>query len=190
MNEVMCLAEGNGIKCYYQDTDSRRLSKNDAEKLSELYFNKYGIFADSNGVRGRELICNKLGQFHDDFPQLNGQTVYSVKGLYVGKKAYIDKVMNMRGDIGCICRLKGVKQEFIEITASSRYPQLSQVTYSNGMFIPDSKSEDASIMQLYEDLYNGVEIEFDLCSGTSPCFDMKHNFSVGTKDTFIQKLKF
>jgi hypothetical protein len=69
--------------------------------------------------------------------------------------------------------MKGIKKDVVSVRAKQLF----------------GNSEDA-IWKLYEDLYNGVEIEFDLCSGTSPCFDMKHNFSVGTKDTFIRKLKF
>jgi hypothetical protein len=67
-------------------------------------------------------------------------------------------------------RMKGIKQDVVEIRARELNDQ----------------SDDA-IWKLYEDLYRGVEIEFDLRSGSSPCFDMKHNFSVGTKDAFIKK---
>ena len=54
-------------------------------------------------------------------------------------------------------------------------------------------SEDASaysIYALYFDLYSGKEIEFDLCCGDKPCFDMKSNYSISTKTKFVRKLKF
>jgi hypothetical protein len=63
--------------------------------------------------------------------------------------------------------MKGIKQDVVEIRARELF----------------GDSDDA-IWKLYEDLYRDAEIEFDLCSGSSPCFDMKHNFSVGTKDVF------
>jgi hypothetical protein len=40
MNEVICLAENNGIRLYYQDTDSQHIKADDVIKLSELYKNK------------------------------------------------------------------------------------------------------------------------------------------------------
>jgi hypothetical protein len=60
MNEVMCLAEGNGIKIYYQDTDSCHLKRSDVQKLCNLYDTTYH----------RELIGSNLGQFHSDFIEI------------------------------------------------------------------------------------------------------------------------
>ena len=47
-----------------------------------------------------------------------------------------------------------------------------------------------AIYKLYEDLYDGKAIEFDLCIGNRPCFDMKKNFSILTKTKFVRKLQF
>jgi hypothetical protein len=61
MNEVMCTAESNGIKCYYQDTDSKHLKRDDVTKLCDLYAAKYG----------RVLIGSDLGHFHSDFIEMD-----------------------------------------------------------------------------------------------------------------------
>ena len=52
------------------------------------------------------------------------------------------------------------------------------------------KKEKYSIFELYKDLHDGKEIEFNLCDGAAPCFDMKSNFSIETKNKFTRKLKF
>ena len=62
MNEVMCLAFDEGCRIYYQDTDSMHICKSDLSKLESAFKSKYG----------RELIGTQLGQFHSDFPQING----------------------------------------------------------------------------------------------------------------------
>ena len=57
MNEVMCLAEDNGIKVFYQDTDSMMLYDKNVGALGNLFKEEYG----------RELIGEAMGQFHTDF---------------------------------------------------------------------------------------------------------------------------
>jgi hypothetical protein len=37
MSEVMCLAEDNGIKMFYNETDSNNMNQGDVLKLSELF---------------------------------------------------------------------------------------------------------------------------------------------------------
>jgi hypothetical protein len=78
MNEVMCLAEDNGIDLYYQDTDSQHMRYDDVSRLSELYREKYG----------RELIGKGLGQFHSDFPSIDGSESFSVKSIFCGKNIH------------------------------------------------------------------------------------------------------
>jgi hypothetical protein len=47
------------------------LKYDDIPKLSELYKNKYN----------RELIGKKLGQFHSDFPSMDGSDSFSIKSI-------------------------------------------------------------------------------------------------------------
>jgi hypothetical protein len=53
--------------------------------------------------------------------------------------------------------------EVIRITDNQRCPQLSSVEFKNDLLIPLDKKK-SSILQLYEDLSNGFEIEFDFCN--------------------------
>jgi hypothetical protein len=87
MNEVMCLAEDNGIELYYQDTDNQHMKAADVTKLLELYRNKYG----------RELIGKKLCQFHSDFMSMDGTELFVVKSIFCRKKIDRDKIMNDNG---------------------------------------------------------------------------------------------
>jgi hypothetical protein len=101
-----------------------------------------------------------------------GYESYATQSVFVAKKIYICNLMNDLGHSSFQYRMKGLKQDVVNIRARQLY----------------GETEDA-IWKLYDDLYRGVEIEFDLCSGARPCFDMKRNFSVGTKEAFLRKVR-
>jgi hypothetical protein len=109
MNEVMCLAEDIGCQIYYQDTDSMHISVDDLEMLESEFRNVYH----------RELVGKDLGNFHSDFPEICGETPVAAESIFVGKKIYIDKLMNSKNKIGFHVRCKGVSQDAI-IGAASR----------------------------------------------------------------------
>lgn len=187
MNEVMCLAEDLDIPIYYQDTDSMHIPERYLDKLSKEYKKKYH----------RELIGKDLGQFHPDFQCIgDSQNMpVAIHSLFVGKKTYIDMLQD--GDkIAFHCRAKGIPSDVVVKTANKLYPDKIQCQYKSGLVygrIQGNLNEDASaysIYALYFDLYSGKEIEFDLCCGDKPCFDMKSNYSISTKTKFVRKLKF
>ena len=62
--------------------------------------------------------------------------------------------------------------------------------YITRLVYPSEIGNEYAIYKLYEDLYEGKAIEFDLCIGNRPCFDMKKNFSILTKTKFVRKLQF
>jgi hypothetical protein len=177
----MCLAEDNDIKMFYQDTDSMRLPYDQLQLLTNLFKDKYGS----------ELIGKSLGQFHSDYPEISkGFETYGIKGWYCGKKSYMDKVSNDNKDIAYVCRMKGCKADGLAITSNQLYPNLDPVDYKNNLFYPKFGIGKASIEQLYEDLFNGKAIDFDLCLSASPCFDQHSNFSIETKSSFIRRIQF
>jgi len=47
---------------------------------------------------------------------------------------------------------------------------------------------DDSIEKLYDELFDGVEIEFDLAKSERPSFDMRGNFSVVTRTSFVRRI--
>ena len=136
MNEVMCLAEDNGLQVYYQDTDSNHILDKDIQVLSKLFKEKYG----------RELIGKGFGQFHSDFEIEGATDVYSRRAIFLGKKCYIDELVgkdaNGQEIIDYHIRMKGIPNECILYWTD-------RLGYKNPF-------------DLYEDFYEGVPIEFDL----------------------------
>ena len=189
MNEVFTTAEDAGIHIFYQDTDSGHFYKKDIPLLQELYNKKYN----------RELIGKNLDQFHSDFAEIDkGYESVAAKSVFVGKKSYIDMLTNDLGHIAFHCRLKGVKQDVIAITANEMFNSSDYVKVkydeSSGLFVPEGDTYDINskftVFQLYLHLYKGYEVEFDLCKSKNPCFEQNDNYTITTKNTFIRKLKF
>ena len=166
MNELMCLAEDNKLKIYYQDTDSMHVGCDDIPILSELYKVKYN----------RELIGCGMGQFHTDFNHhtaVNNDEVYARNTIILGKKMYIDELVGKdkynKVVVDYHIRMKGV---------------------SNDAILHKCKELKINPLQLYEKLYNNEVIEFDLlCNGTKPCFKFNSNFSVMASEKFSRKVK-
>ena len=155
MNEVMCTAEDIGIKIYYQDTDSMHIEKNKINNLAEEYKKRYG----------RELIGKNLGQFHNDFDEVeNG---YAYKSIFVGKKMYVDMLKNEKDESGIHYRMKGVNLDCVKLY---------------------SEENNCEIYDIYNKLYNGEEITFDLLKA-KPCFKMNDNQTVTNLLNFDRTIK-
>ena len=155
MNEVMCTAEDIGIKIYYQDTDSMHIQKNKIDDLAEEYKKRFG----------RELIGKNLGQFHNDFDEVeNG---YAYKSIFVGKKMYVDMLKNEKNEQGIHYRMKGVNLDCVKLY---------------------SEENNCEIFDIYNKLYNGEEITFDLLKA-KPCFKMNDNQTVTNLLNFDRTIK-
>ena len=155
MNEVMCTAEDINIKIYYQDTDSMHIEKNKINSLAEEYKKRFG----------RELIGKNLGQFHNDFDEVeNG---YAYKSIFVGKKMYVDMLKNETNKYGIHYRMKGVNLDCVKLYA---------------------EENNCEIFDIYNKLYNGEEITFDLLKA-KPCFKMNDNHTVTNQLKFERTIK-
>ena len=162
MNEVMCTAEDIGIKIYYQDTDSMHIQKNKINNLAEEYKKRFG----------RELIGKNLGQFHNDFDEVeNG---YAYKSIFVGKKMYVDMLKNEAGEQGIHYRMKGVNLDCVKLYAE----ELRRTEGPN----------NCEIFDIYNKLYNGETLTFDLLKA-KPCFKMNDNQTVTNLTTFERSIK-
>lgn len=165
MNEVMNTIQDLGKPCYYQDTDSMHILKDDIPAISDAYRTKYN----------RELIGKNLGQFHNDF-ELKGANsdVYSNELIILGKKCYMDvlQCVNKDGSIitGEHVRMKGVNKA--------------------GMLYQQEKLNTKTNKKIYEELYEGKELDFDLLYGGA--FSIKYNgdHEAQERDEFIRKIKF
>jgi hypothetical protein len=160
MNRVMCLAEQNEIPIYYQDTDSMHLREPDVAILAKLFKQRYG----------QTLIGSGLTQFHSDFetPANCVGPVPSKLLIALGKKSYLDVLADEEGHIGYHIRMKGVPQQVI-------------LNYCKKMEI--------DLVELYEVLYEGLSVKFDLTDG-SPCFRKTKNYEQVTLEKFYRRVRF
>jgi hypothetical protein len=169
MNEVMCLAEDEGLEAYYQDTDSIHIVYDDVAKLKEKFTEKYG----------RNLDGKKLGQFHIDFElKDNGVEcvdLYAEKSIFLGKKCYIDCLVGINPETNKIVRgyhirMKGVPNTTIYHTA---------------------KKLGINMYELYMKLYEGEKIKFDLLEAGNRCnFKFHNNGEITSMSSFERVISF
>jgi len=180
MNEVMCTAEDIGVDIMYQDTDSMHLYKDQLDALSNEYRVRYG----------RELIGSRMGQFHSDFGLLHGRGTMpmATKSIFVMKKGYVDRLESEEG-VAYHCRMKGVPTDVVVMMANERYPECVRCMVGDDGLEYCTGDGFGSVEKLYEDLYNGAEIEFDLAKSSRPSFDMRNDFSVETRRKFVRKIR-
>ena len=163
MNELICLAEDINCNVYYQDTDSIHIEENDLIKLEKAYKEKYN----------REIKGNNMGQFHSDFPPVNGKSSWSIRSIILGKKMYLDILTNENNDINYHIRLKGIPEDCIKGTAKEMFP---------------NEKDGHEIVKLYEYLYNGNEVIFDLLKFKQR-FKMEKDMTIHNLAEFKRKIK-
>ena len=146
MNRVMCLAEQNDVRIFYQDTDSMHLFESDVKLIAKLYEEKYG----------QQLIGESMTQFHNDFDGFTGSVgkIHSRKLIALGKKSYLDILVDEQGNEGYHIRLKGIPKQVI---------------------LNKCRALKVSVEELYMKLLQGEEIEFDLLDGSN-CFRKNKTF--------------
>ena len=118
---------------------------------------------------GRELIGVEMGQFHVDFPLINNKETWSKKSIFLGKKCYIDCLTNIDGEEEDFIRMKGVPEKVIRNTA---------------------KDIGIELYDLYNKMYDGEEISFDLLNSNMPSFEYQKNFGIKLREEFKRILKF
>jgi len=173
MNEVMCLAEDEGLNIYYQDTDSMHIDDKDIKILEDKFKQIYN----------KDLIGDEMGQFHSDFEFYDEEgnkrkdikNIKAVESIFLGKKCYIDKLEgeNKKGEkeIDYHVRMKGIPEKVIYWTSEKE-------GYEN-------------VLEMYKALHRGKEITFDLrMDGTRACFKQNKNMTVQSISLFERKLKF
>ena len=176
MNEVICLAEDNNIDIFYQDTDSMSIEYENIETLRTKFNEKYN----------RELIGSNMHQFGYDLKlkytddkgkEQKAVNVVGIKGIYVGKKTYIVELKgNKKGTgeevLGHYIRMKGIPNSCIKYTC---------------------KKLNLNPIQLYEKLYAGDKVDFDLTEeGNKSNFKFNKDFSINTikSGMYSRKLQF
>lgn len=165
MNEVMCLAEDNGMKIYYQDTDSMHIEDRHIDPLSKLYEEKYG----------RTLIGKNMGQFHSDFSSDKiKENIIAVKSLFLGKKCYLD-VLEGLDENGILVQDYHMRMKGVNDIAIKYYCLTNNI----------------NPYELYKKLYEGDKIKLDLTAGGNKCsFEFNKNYTITSNNTFIREISF
>ena len=166
MNEVMCTAEDIGAMIHYTDTDSMHIDYDMVTPLAEEFEKRYD----------KKLIGKNLGQFHTDFEfsssysNIGGKLVpckiksvgdiRAVESVFLGKKSYIDLLEDEAGNIAYHIRLKGIPAKCIMYKVSTEYW--------------------GDPMAMYNDLFEGNIVEFDLSAGGAVMFKVNKNHTMST----------
>lgn len=159
MNELFDCAEKNKIDVFYQDTDSIHIKKRDLGLLEREFTRIYD----------RQLIGGDMGQFHTDFENItnNSTNVVSEKSIFLGKKAYIDCLVDDEGNRKNQVRMKGV-------------PSINIIMKGE---------EVGGCWELYKRLYYGEAIEFDLLE-YGPHFKFYKKMEIESLKCFKRKVRF
>ena len=152
----MCTAEDIDIKIFYQDTDSMHIEKARLNELAIEYKKRFN----------RELIGKNLGQFHNDFDEVADGFAYH--SIFLGKKAYIDMLINDKSEHSVHYRMKGVSLDCIELYANEH---------------------NMSLIEVYDKLLHNESITFDLLS-TQPRFKYNKNRTMTSAKEFKRKVSF
>ena len=160
MNRVMASAEQAGVPIFYQDTDSMHLFEKDVPKVADIFKFKYHS----------DLIGENMCQFHNDFDSFPGAVgkIYSRKLIALGKKSYLDILVDEEGHEGYHIRLKGIPHQVI---------------------LNKCKRLEISVEELYERLYKGEKMTFDLLDGTN-AFRKTKAFQQTNLPTFTRCVSF
>lgn len=158
MSELMVPAQLAHLLIYYTDTDSIHIDSDSIERLATIYRELYG----------RELIGSDMGQFHTDFPPhpVTKNPTWSRRFIGVGKKAYIDELFDPQtGQTAYHMRLKGIPNNVITAAANDQF--------------------DGNVIALYEHLYAGKPVTFNLLSDRVS-FAINENFAYVTRTEFTR----
>jgi hypothetical protein len=166
MNEVMCLAEDEGLDIYYQDTDSMHLATADVDLLASRFKLKYG----------RDLIGKGLGQFHCDFDSnIIAKGIHATECVFLGKKVYCDKLEGLDKDGNAVVdfhsRLKSVSNDAIRYETAKR---------------------NCTQLELYKNLYDDERshVDFDLTAGGQKLvFQYEKNMDITNRDKFTRRIR-
>lgn len=185
MNEVIYLAEDNGMKVYYTDTDSMFFDKEHLPLLEKLYKEKYnkeliidtsdlGVGRDVSEEVRDQIKHAKLGSFHSDFDVRETKDSDTwARGVFIGKKSYFLNVEYTSSETLKPAIKKSVKMKGVPENSVNEY----------------FRAHNTNFDEVADRLFNGEELEFDLVTNQVR-FDMNDKFQYKNKAKFTRKVKF
>lgn len=181
MNEVMCLAEDNGMRIHYQDTDSMHMLVKDMPRLGEVFYQEYGrpLYSVTDSPIGilkpYEKEGEHLGLFHGDFEKLKGyEEAESINSIYCGKKMYIN-VLQYR-EIGA-----REKTKLVYHTKLKGVPKSALIAYYESI-----KEEYGynSMLDVYKSMLYGERHKIDLLKSNKVFFHCTKDMKVRNRLVF------
>ena len=133
------------------------IGTDDIPKLADLFQQKYN----------RQLIGKNQGQFHSDFDSKLGKVLHADRSVFLGKKFYIDRLVVERSKVNQIAVKSESNSDQIAVKSESK-----EIVYdyhirakglSNDCIIYRAKELGITVLELYERLFKGERIEFNLC---------------------------
>ena len=136
------------------------LLESDVEELAAIYKQKYN----------QDLIGTNLTQFHCDFDRWDGAVgdVHSKLLIALGKKSYIDVLVDEEGNESYHSRLKGIPHAVMDTWC-----------YRN----------NKTLQQMYEHLLSGEPIPFNILDG-SKGFRKNKYYQQVNMDKFVRVVRF
>jgi len=113
---------------------------------------------------GRELIGKGMGQFHTDLESKKGKVICATKSIFLSKKVYIDELKLDNGVEDYHIRMKGISKDCILIKSKNKP------------------------MDVYEKLYKGEIVEFDLAANKAR-FEFQKGYGVIMKRQFLRQVQ-
>ena len=144
MNEVLCLAEDLSLSIHYQDTDSMHINYEEVDVLAKEF---------KNNEYNRELIGDDMGSFHVDF-DMDGASgeICAKENYFIAKKVYLD-ILESVDENNNIMNENHIRMKSVPTTC---------IKYT-------SREQGIQPLDLYQQLYNGTKINFDLTEGGTNC---------------------
>ena len=176
MNSVMCAAEKEGIRIYYQDTDSMHLEKSKVNEL-EIAWRKHNNKENKDKLYGTDMC-----QFHSDFEKINNIDTYSCYSIFLGKKMYMDLLLPINVQFNnnideieniskVMCRMKGIPLKSIEEYGEDNI-----------------NSDVMNKINIYERLFNDDKLKFDLVNG-GKIIGFSKDLQIYTLNEFEREIK-
>jgi hypothetical protein len=154
MNRVTHVLQDIGGHAIYGDTDSVHANELAIAHLGPEYRRRYN----------KDILGQGLGQFSTDFDAIKnsdgveGGTPSAIRTIIFGKKAYLDVLMEERGETHTHFRIKSIPADVMKLHAVK---------------------EEVAVVDLYDQMYKGRAIEFEMTEG-SLCFRVRKDHSIHT----------
>jgi hypothetical protein len=164
MNRVTHVLQDIGGHVVYTDTDSCHASELAIAHLASEYRRRYD----------KDILGEELGQFSTDFDKIKnsdgveGGTPSAIRTIVLGKKAYLDILMDERGETHTHFRMKAIPGDVMKLHAAK---------------------EAVAVVDLYDQMYKGRRIDFEMTEG-SLCFRVRKDHSIHTLTSSTRSVAF